>query len=204
MDSASSIQEAAERAAAVLLGPGLGRAEESLDLARALIGWIDSPMVIDADGLNAFAGFLEAFRGRDAPTVLTPHAGELGRLLERDSDEITAHRVASVREASERSGAIVVLKGDDTLIAAPGEDLIVNGLSSPALATAGTGDVLSGMIAALIARGVEARLATAAAVHAHTRAGRFAAARIGATESVIATDVIEEIPMGLDPQLEPE
>ena len=80
--------------------------------------------------------------------------------------------------------------------------LAVNALSSPALATAGTGDVLSGMIGALIARGLEPRTAAAAAVHAHTRAGRFAAARIGARESVIATDVIDEIPVGLDPAIE--
>jgi NAD(P)H-hydrate epimerase len=193
---------AAERAAAVVLGPGIGRADAIQSLVAELAERVEAPLVIDADGLNALAGKLEQLAGRTAPTVLTPHAGELGRLLERDSAEIAAHRVASVREAAERSRAIVVLKGDDTLIAAPGERLAVNALSSPALATAGTGDVLSGMIGALIARGVEARTAAIAGVHAHTRAGRFAAARIGAAESVVATDVIQEIPVGLDLEME--
>ncbi len=198
-DASAPVQEAAERAAAVVLGPGLGRHEDALELARMLPGFIDVPMVIDADALNAHAGFLEAFRGREGPTVLTPHAGELGRLLEVDSAQIGEHRLASATEAAERAQAIVVLKGDDTIIAAPGAAPIVNGLSSPALATAGTGDVLSGMIAALIARGLEPRTAAAAAVHAHTRAGRVAAERVGATESVIATDVIGAIPEGLRP-----
>jgi len=187
-----------------VLGPGIGRTDAIEGLVAELAERIEVPLVIDADGLNALAGRLERLAQRSAPTVLTPHAGELGRLLGRESDEIARRRVDSVREAAELADAIVVLKGDDTLIAAPGEELIVNALSSPALATAGTGDVLSGMIAALIARGMEARTATAAAVYAHTRAGRFAAARIGAAESVIATDVIEEIPLGLYPELDPE
>ena len=153
-------------------------------------------MLIDADGLNALAGSIELLDERPAPTVLTPHAGELARLLETDSAEVGAHRLASATEAAARSGAVVVLKGDDTIVAAPGEPAIVNGLSSPALATAGTGDVLSGMIAAMLARGLDARTAAAAAVHAHTRAGRAAAERVGAAESVIATDVIEAIPAG--------
>jgi NAD(P)H-hydrate epimerase len=197
-----AILEAAQRAAAVVLGPGIGRAEQIAGVVADLVAGIEAPLVIDADGLNALAGKLDVLRSRSEPTVLTPHAGELARLLERDSDEIKEHRVACAREAADAAQAIVVLKGDDTLVAAPEEMLAVNALSSPALATAGTGDVLSGMIGALIARGLEPRTAVAAAVYAHTRAGRFAAARIGAAESVVATDVIEEIPVGLDPSME--
>jgi hydroxyethylthiazole kinase-like uncharacterized protein yjeF len=129
---------------------------------------------------------------------LTPHAGELGRLLEIDSDAVGARRLASAREAAERSGAIVVLKGDDTIVVGPDGRPAVNGLSSPALATAGTGDVLTGMIGALLARGLEPHAAAAAAVYAHARAGREAAARIGAAESVVATDVIAAVPAGLE------
>jgi NAD(P)H-hydrate epimerase len=189
----------AERAAAVVLGPGLGRGEAAAELVGELVGRIEVPLVLDADGLNAIAGRLELLAARSAPTVLTPHAGELARLLEIDSGEVGAHRLASAGEAASRAAAVVVLKGDDSIIAAPDERPIVNGLSSPALATAGTGDVLSGMIAALIARGLDARTAAAAAVHAHTRAGRIAAEEVGATESVIATDVIGAIPTGLRP-----
>ena len=110
---------------------------------------------------------------------------------------------AARREAATRSGAIVVLKGDDTIVAAPDGAPLVNGLASPALATAGTGDVLTGMIGALLARGLEPARGRRAAVHAHTRAGRVAAERVGAAESVIATDVIAAIPAGDPPRRPP-
>ena len=193
---ADAIAEAAERAAAVVLGPGMGRDGATLALARALAERIRAPLLIDADGLAAFNGELEALVGRSEPTVLTPHEGELGRLLERDSEEVAAHRVAAAREAAGRSGAIVVLKGDDTLVA-HGERLSISRGGAGALATAGTGDVLSGTIGALLARASDAYEATCAGVEAHRRAGRIAAERIGAPESVIASDVIEGLPGGL-------
>jgi NAD(P)H-hydrate epimerase len=189
------IIEAAARARCVVLGPGLGRSNEALGLARGLATAIDAPLLIDADGLNAHAGQLESLADRPAPTVLTPHEGELGRLLDRDSDEISAHRLASAREAAELSGAIVVLKGDDTLVV-DRDRTAVNAVSAPALATAGTGDVLSGAIAALIARGTEPFAAACAGVIACTRAAKVAASLRGA-ESVIASDVIEALPAGL-------
>jgi NAD(P)H-hydrate epimerase len=185
-----------ERAAAGVLGPGMGRDPGTVELARDAAAAIEAPLVIDADGLNAFAGELDRVAGRTAPTVLTPHAGELGRLLERGSDEIADHRLAAAREAAEAAGAIVVLKGDDTIVT-DGERVAVNVLSAPALATAGSGDVLAGVVAALLARGLDPFAAACAAVIAHARAGRDAAARIGAAESVIATDVIDSIPAGM-------
>jgi hydroxyethylthiazole kinase-like uncharacterized protein yjeF len=194
--SANDILAAGERAAAVVLGPGLGRDEDSLELAREIARRVAAPLLVDADGLNAHAGRLDLIAERDAPTVLTPHAGELGRLLGRESSAIDAHRLAAVREAAERSGAIVVLKGDDTLVA-QGDRLAISAGGSPALATAGTGDVLSGTIGALLARGLEPFVAVCAGVHAHQRAGRIAAERIGATESVVATDVIAALPEAL-------
>jgi NAD(P)H-hydrate epimerase len=194
-EAAEPILELAERAAAVALGPGLGRADGALELARALAGQVKAPLVIDADGLNAHAGRLQSLAGRGAPTVLTPHAGELARLLETDSDEISAHRLRSARDAAARSGAVVVLKGDDTIVA-DGDRIAINRVSCPALATAGTGDVLTGVISALLARGMEPFAAACGGVLAHSRAGRVAAERVGA-ESVIATDVIEAVPAGL-------
>jgi ADP-dependent NAD(P)H-hydrate dehydratase / NAD(P)H-hydrate epimerase len=195
-DAAEAVLATFERAAAGVLGPGLGRDEESFRLARRLAGAIAVPLVIDADGLNAFAAAPRQLADREAPTVLTPHAGELGRLLERDSAEVDAHRLASAREAAQAAGAVVVLKGDDTIVT-DGERIAVNEISAPGLATAGSGDVLSGMTAALLARGLEPFAAACAAVVAHARAGREAAARIGAAESVIATDVIAAIPVGM-------
>ena len=199
VDAADAIAAAAERAAAAVVGPGLGRHDGARELVGELARRIEAPLVIDADGLNAIAGRLESLADRPAPTVLTPHAGELGRLLETDSDAVGARRLASARAAAARSGAIVVLKGDDTIVVGPDGHPAVNGLSSPALATAGTGDVLTGLVAALLARGLEPHAAAAAAVYAHARAGREAAARVGAAESVVATDVIAAVPAGLRP-----
>ena len=198
-DDAEPILEAGRRAACVALGPGLGREDSALALARALAPRVDAPLVIDADGLNAHAGALDSLADRGAPTVLTPHEGELARLLETESSEVAARRLEHAREAARRSGAIVVLKGDDTIVCeTDGEHgrLAIKEVSSPALATAGTGDVLTGTTAALLARGMEPFAAACAAVHAHGRAGR-AATRGRGVESVIATDVIEALPAGL-------
>jgi hydroxyethylthiazole kinase-like uncharacterized protein yjeF len=187
------VLEATARGGALALGPGLGREDPAVGFARRLARAARVPLVIDADGLNAHAGRLQELTSRSAPTVLTPHAGELGRLLERDSAEIEAERLRYVREAARRARAIVVLKGDDTLIAEPGGQVAVSQGGSPALATAGTGDVLTGVIAALLAQGLDPFMAAAAGVLLHARAGRLAAITVGAAESVIASDVIEAL-----------
>jgi ADP-dependent NAD(P)H-hydrate dehydratase / NAD(P)H-hydrate epimerase len=196
--SLKSLLRSFERATAGVLGPGMGRDPGSVELARDAVAGIGAPLVIDADGLNAFAGDLGLIAERAAPTLLTPHAGELGRLLDRSSEEIAAHRLAAAREAAREADAIVVLKGDDTIVT-DGERLAVNALPAPGLATAGTGDVLSGIAAAMLARGLEPFAAACAAVLVHARAGRDAAIRLGAAESVIATDVIDSIPAGMAP-----
>lgn len=193
--AAETTLERAGSAACVVLGPGLGRADGALELARRLAREISVPLLIDADGLNAQGTGLEGLAVEGRPLILTPHAGELGRLLGRDSKDVAARRLDCAREAARRSGAIVVLKGDDTIVT-DGERTAINALASPALATAGTGDVLSGTIGALVARGMEPFEAACAGVIAHARAGRVAAERIGA-DSVIATDVIEALPAGL-------
>jgi NAD(P)H-hydrate epimerase len=199
--AAEALDDAADacgRAGAVVLGSGMGRTDGSFELARGLAWELETPLVIDADGLNSLAGHLANLRQRGGPTVLTPHEGELGRLLERDSDEISEHRLAAALEAAEAAGAIVVLKGDDTIVT-DGKRVAVNALASPALATAGTGDTLAGVIAALIARGMEPFAAACAGALAGARAGVEAAQRLGLAESVIASDVIEALPAGLRP-----
>jgi NAD(P)H-hydrate epimerase len=196
--SAKALLRAFEPAAAGVLGPGLGRDPGSVELAREVLGAIEAPLVLDADGLNAFAGELGRIAAREAATVLTPHAGELGRLLDRSAEEVSAHRLDAAREAAAATEAVVVLKGDDTIVT-DGERVAVNALSAPALATAGTGDVLSGITAAFLARGLEPFTAACAGVIAHARAGREAALRVGAAESVIATDVIDAIAAGMRP-----
>jgi NAD(P)H-hydrate epimerase len=191
-----AIRKAFERAAAGVLGPGMGRDPGSVELAREAVAAIEAPLVIDADGLNAFAGNIALLVERRAPSILTPHAGELGRLLGCSSDQIASERLAAARRAAVAAGAIVVLKGDDTIVT-DGERVAVNALAAPALATAGTGDVLSGISAAMLARGLEPFAAACAAVFIHARAGRDAARRVGLVESVIATDVIDSIPAGM-------
>ncbi len=185
-----------ERAAAGVLGPGMGRDPGSVELAREATVAIEAPLVIDADGLNAFAGEIGRIGERGGATVLTPHAGELGRLLGRSSEEIDSARLSAAREAAVAAAAVVVLKGDDTIVT-DGERVAVNAVSAPALATAGTGDVLSGITAAMLARGLDPFAAASAAVLTHARSGRDAAQRIGAAESVIASDVIGAVPAAM-------
>jgi NAD(P)H-hydrate epimerase len=194
LDGVAQVLDASGRGGALALGPGLGRAPGSFDFARALAGRAEVALVLDADGLNAHAGRLGDLKARTAPTVLTPHAGELARLLELDSSEIERERLRHVRAASERSGAVVALKGDDTLIAGPDGRVAVSPGASPALATAGTGDVLTGVVAAMLAQGLDAFWAAAAGVWLHAQAGRLAASRVGAAEGVIASDVIAALP----------
>jgi ADP-dependent NAD(P)H-hydrate dehydratase / NAD(P)H-hydrate epimerase len=195
--ASEQILGATERAAAVVLGSGMGREQGTQRPIHELTERIEAPLVIDADGLNAHAGRLDRLAKREHPFVLTPHAGEMGRLLDRDAKHVEAHRAESARECARQTGGVVLLKGDDSIVT-DGERLAVNPVSSPQLATAGTGDVLSGMIAALLARGLEPFAATCAAVVAHSRAGRAAGERIG-NDSVIAGDVIDSIPVVLAP-----
>ncbi|MBV9212559.1 MAG: NAD(P)H-hydrate dehydratase [Actinobacteria bacterium] len=190
---AGEVRELAERAGCVVLGPGLGRSEGAQELAREVARTVEKPMLIDADGLNAHAEHLESLRSRPGPTVLTPHAGELARLLDTDSAEVSAHRLRSARDAAERTGAVVLLKGDDTIVAAPGGPVAINPGATAALATAGTGDVLSGVIGALLAKGLDALAAASTGALVHAEAGRVAAERIGADHTV-AGDAIEALP----------
>jgi hydroxyethylthiazole kinase-like uncharacterized protein yjeF len=188
--------EAAERADAVVVGPGLGRAEGSFELARRLVEALERPVLVDADGLNAVAGALEQLTRRKAPTILTPHAGELARLLETDSKQVSAHRLQHAREAAAVAKATVILKGDDSIVACADGQVAVSAGGSPALATAGTGDVLSGVIGAFLAKGLDPFEASCAGVHAHAQAGWLAATEHGA-DCVIATDVIRALPAAL-------
>ena len=146
------IAEFAAKAGAVALGPGLGRGDGPHEVVARLLAELDVPVVVDADGLFG----LEPFE-RSGPTVLTPHEGELARLLGEESSWVAAHRLEAVRRAAERFGCVCLLKGADTLVAAPGEGVWVCSLGTPALATAGSGDVLTGIVAAFLAKGLEPR-----------------------------------------------
>ena len=124
-EAADEILAAAERAGAVALGPGLGRTEGARALVGVLLDRLEKPIVLDADGLWALAGHLDWVFAREAATVLTPHAGELGRLLGRPSDWVAANRLDAVQAGADDAGAVVLLKGVDTLVAGPGRDPVV-------------------------------------------------------------------------------
>jgi len=183
-----------ERAGAVALGPGLGRTDESVALARRVIRLQRGPLVVDADGLWALGDEPERMARRRVPAVLTPHEGEMGRLLGRDAGWVAANRLAAVREAAARSGCVVLLKGADTLVAdAGGERLVVSSSHAHGLATAGTGDVLTGVIAALLAKGLDPLTAACCGAVMHAAAGAEAAERIG-PDGIVASDVVEALP----------
>jgi NAD(P)H-hydrate epimerase len=180
------VWDAVERASALAIGPGLGRDQKAL--VRRLLEETDLPAVVDADGLHE----LEPFE-RDASTVLTPHSGELGRLLGVEAAWVDEHRLEALRRSVERFACVVVLKGQGTLVGAPGEAALVAGGAAP-LATAGTGDVLTGIVAAFLAKGMDARLAAAAAVRAHTDA----VAASGRRSGLMASDLLDALPHVLD------
>jgi ADP-dependent NAD(P)H-hydrate dehydratase / NAD(P)H-hydrate epimerase len=190
----AGVLESIRPGGALALGPGLGRGDGAVAFARELARDADAPLVLDADGLNAHAGRLGELASRKHATILTPHAGELGRLLQLDSEDIERERLRHVRTAAQQANAVVALKGDDTLVAHPDGRVAVSRGGSPALATAGTGDVLTGVLAALLAQGLDAFEAACAGVWLHAAAGRLAAGRQGSVEGVIATDVIEALP----------
>jgi ADP-dependent NAD(P)H-hydrate dehydratase / NAD(P)H-hydrate epimerase len=192
LDAADVILEAAERAGAVAIGPGLGRTDGSRALVAYLLDRLDKPIVLDADGLWALVGHLDWVFSRDAHTVLTPHEGELAALLGRRSDWVRARRLHAVQAGADDVGAVVLLKGADSLVAAPGRGVIVSDLGNPGLATAGTGDVLTGIVAAFLSKGLEARLAAAAAAAAHGAAANVAAERHGSA-GLLARDVVEAL-----------
>jgi NAD(P)H-hydrate epimerase len=188
-----ALDEAARHPGALVLGGGLGRAEATRDMTIELAEECPLPLVLDADGLHAFAGELRWIRPRAQPTILTPHAGELGRLLGVPSAEVEAARLASARAAAAEACAVVVLKGDDTLVVAPDGRVAVSPGGAPGLATAGTGDVLAGVCGALLAAGLDPFTAAVAAVQLHLRAGQLAAAAVGAPRAVMAGDVVAQL-----------
>jgi len=200
-------RRAATRALALLenrdvlaLGPGLGTDAETRAAVVSLVSRRSAPTVLDADGLNAFAlggkRSMSKLKGGEHPLIITPHPGEASRLLGWSTPKIQSNRLAAALALARRTGATVVLKGHRSLIATAEGDVAVNASGNPGMATAGTGDVLTGMIGAFLARGLSAWDAARLAVYAHGDAGDRAARRRG-EDSLIAADLIDELPQTL-------
>ncbi len=190
--AAEIVLDAAEGKAVLALGPGLGQDPATVAAIRRIVLECPLPLVLDADGLNAFAGKAGDLNGRRAETILTPHPGELGRLLGISTAQIQEDRVAAARGAAEETGAIVVLKGHLTLVAS-GTAVFVNPTGNPGMATGGAGDVLTGLLAGLVAQGLDALDATLLAVYLHGLAGDLAAGRLR-EGNLAADDLVRILP----------
>jgi hydroxyethylthiazole kinase-like uncharacterized protein yjeF len=187
------LRDLAARRDAITLGPGLGLDAGTQALARRLVLECPQPMVVDADGLTALVGHLEGLRGAPGPRCLTPHPGEMARLLGATVAEVQRDRFATVRQFATAHRVTVVLKGAGSLIGLPDGRVLVNPTGNPGMASGGTGDVLAGVLGAFLARGLPAEAALPAAVYLHGLAGDVAAERVG-QEALIASDVIEALP----------
>ena len=177
----------------ILVGPGLGRDPEARRLVANLLHETPCPLVIDADAIAVLEGKPEAVRACAQPVLLTPHPGELALLLGTDAASIQKDRLAAVREAAERTGAIVVLKGAGTLVAQTGKPVWINLTGNPGMACGGSGDVLGGLLAGLLAQRIPPFEAACAAVWLHGTAGDFAALRM--TQAALrAGDIVLALP----------
>lgn len=185
------IKELAEKADAFVIGPGMGRSKETADLIRWLVKNVKTPMVIDADGLNALCRNIDILKRRQGQTVLTPHEGEMALLCNKPVEEIRSDRKGLTEAFSKEYGVTLVLKGKDTVVA--GEETFINPTGNSGMATGGSGDVLSGVIGGLMAQGLSPYNAAVLGVYVHGRAGDIAAADKGKM-GVIAGDIAENIP----------
>jgi NAD(P)H-hydrate epimerase len=191
-DAADVVLERLGSADALAIGPGLTTAPETVAFVRDVVRGSPVPLVLDADGLNAFAGDEAALQDRRADAVLTPHVGEFTRLTGVKARDLDADRPTHVRTLARAASAAVLLKGSRTVIAEPGGRVLVNVTGSPILATAGTGDVLTGAIGGLLARGMSPTEAAASAAYLHGLAGLFAGSELG--EGALAGDVCDRLP----------
>ena len=189
----AEILEHAARASALVMGPGTGTGEDGRRLVESILREVEVPVLLDADAITNLAG-TDVLAQRESPTVVTPHAGELGRLLGSGAKKVSARRLVVARDAAEQHSCCVVLKGSDTLVV-EGEKVAVNSTGNVALATAGTGDVLSGVIGALLSRGMDTYEASRAGAWAHGRAAELWLEETGwPAESFVATDLLDYLP----------
>jgi NAD(P)H-hydrate epimerase len=187
-DSARALAPYLDRADAVAIGPGMGRNEETDRFIRELVSRCEKPIVVDADAITAFAGQSGMLSNLMAPAVFTPHTGELKRLVGTDIPDLPPERVEKTAELAESFGVTLVHKGAPTLIAAPGEGVLINTSGNSALACGGTGDVLTGLLGGLLAQGAAPADAACVACFLHGRAGELASRELG-KRGVIASDL---------------
>lgn len=192
-EAISEALDRTERVQAVALGPGITTAVPAAKFAQEMAHLCPLPMVIDADGLNAFAGAAQRLELSEGPRVLTPHPGEAARMLGCPTEEVNADREAAAVRLARETMCVVLLKGAGTVVT-DADRIYVNRSGNSGMATAGSGDVLTGVIAALLAQGMEAFDATVLGAYLHGVAGDHAAARLG-EHGMMATDILDELPV---------
>ncbi|KJJ83428.1 carbohydrate kinase YjeF-like protein [Candidatus Omnitrophus magneticus] len=191
--SVKEILEFSKKCDVSIVGPGMGRAKETRAVIIDLIRYLSTPLVLDADGLNAIEGKLSLFKKRKYKTVITPHPGEMARLIKKDVTFVQEHRTEIAKEIAETTGIVVCLKGHKTVVASPDGELYVNDTGNSGMATGGTGDVLAGIIASFIGQGIDIYSAVVVGVYLHGISGDIAAEKHGPF-SMIAGDVIQALP----------
>lgn len=183
----------AEKCTAVAIGPGMSQNRETQTLIRNLIAKIAKPSVLDADGINAFVGNQEMLKSAKAPLVLTPHPGEMARLISKDVAEVQKDRKNLALQFANEYNTVLVLKGHSTIVASPKGEYYINETGNCGMATGGTGDILTGIIASFIGQGIDPLSAAIMGVHLHGLAGDIACKAKGAV-SLIATDLLNVLP----------
>ncbi len=178
---------------AVALGPGLGQTDEAVAVVRRLVGECPLPLVIDADALNALAGHLELLDGRKGAAILTPHPGEMARLIGGTVAEVERDRIGTARSFAMEHRVTLILKGARTVVALPDGRVRINGSGNPGMATGGMGDVLTGLLGGLLAQGLQPVAAAVLGTFLHGLAGDRLAARLGSV-GFLATDLLRELP----------
>ncbi len=192
----SSIQDKVGWADVVAIGPGLSRNSETQKFVRKLIALVKKPLVVDADAINAIGRRTSILKARRHPVILTPHVGELEQMTSLSAKEIEAYRIHVARDAAKRFNAIIVLKGSPTIVASPNGTTYVNSTGNPGMATAGSGDVLTGIIASFVGQGMNLVHAAFSGVYVHGLAGDIAGRRHG-QRSIMALDILNMIPKAL-------
>lgn len=193
-DAVKELESEMERAQVMVIGPGLSDNEETVGFVHELVKKVRVPCVIDADGLNALSKNTKVLSDTEGGFVFTPHPKELSRLMGKPVKEIQADRIRSAQEAAKRFGATIVLKGANTVVATPDDDVFIIPTGNSGMATAGSGDVLSGIIAGLLAQGMNRTWAAVAGAYIHGAAGDFAAAELG-EDGMVASDILSFVPI---------
>ena len=185
-----------QRCSSVAIGPGISQNKETQALVRSLLGKIDKPIVLDADGINAFVTHSDLLNKAAAPLILTPHIGEMARLLEKNIEEVKNNRKDIALEFAHKYNIVLALKGHETIVAKPDGTFYINATGNVGMASGGTGDVLTGIITSFVGQGMDAFNAAAAGVYFHGLAGDIAAKEKG-NLSLIATDLLNKLPEAL-------